>query len=558
MKDLSTIHQISKRLWQTWKGYRTQALLNTAIGVVLVACDLAFVWGTKLCIDIATHERNDVSLQMAIGLLCAIIAAQVALGVASRWIRAILGVRAQNHRQRTIFAHLLGGKWDNLRRYHSGDLLNRLEIDVARIVTFLTESLPSFVCTALRFIGAFALLYWMDRTLACIVVLILPFFIVSSKLYVRKMRRLTHDVRNTESRIQALLQESLQHTLVIKTLEQTATALARLSGTQLQLRGEIVEKTKYATFSSTLMNAGFAIGYMFTFGWGVVSLERGLITYGALIAFIQLVGQIQGPVRTLTKFVPVFINAFTATERLMELEDIPQETTSPRLSVGKKAGVQVENITFTYTPQGRHVFRNFSYDFPPGSITAIVGETGTGKTTLVRLLLALTSPQDGEVRIYGKSEDGRKATETTCTPASRCNFAYVPQGNTLLSGTIRDNLLLGKPDATPQELNDALDMAAAGFVHKLPDGLDTLCGEMGGGLSEGQAQRVAIARTLLKEAPVLLLDEATSALDAETERTVIRNIMERRGDRTLIFVTHRAEVLKYATQTLRLSRNAAP
>lgn len=558
MKDLSTIRQISKRLWQTWKGYRTQALLNTGIGVVLVACDLAFVWGTKLCIDIATHERNDVSLQTAIGLLCAIIAAQVALGVASRWIRAILGVRAQNHRQRTIFAHLLGGKWDKLRRYHSGDLLNRLEIDVARIVTFLTESLPSFVCTALRFLGAFALLYWMDRTLACIVVLILPFFIVSSKLYVRKMRRLTHDVRNTESRIQALLQESLQHTLVIKTLEQTATALARLSGTQLQLRGEIVEKTKYATFSSTLMNAGFAIGYMFTFGWGVVSLERGLITYGALIAFIQLVGQIQGPVRTLTKFVPVFINAFTATERLMELEDIPQETTSPRLSVGKKAGVKVENITFAYTPQGRHVFRNFSYDFPPGSITAIVGETGTGKTTLVRLLLALTSPQAGEVRIYGKSEDGRKATETTCTPASRCNFAYVPQGNTLLSGTIRDNLLLGKPNATPQELNDALDMAAAGFVHKLPDGLDTLCGEMGGGLSEGQAQRVAIARTLLKEAPVLLLDEATSALDAETEKTVIRNIMERRGDRTLIFVTHRAEVLKYATQTLRLSRNAAP
>lgn len=554
MKDLRTLRQLSRWLWQTWKGYRTQAMLNMTIGIVLVALDLAFVWVTKLSIDVATHERADATLRTALALLGGIIVAQVALGVAARWIRAVLGVRAQNHRQQAIFARLLGGDWSSLRRFHSGNLLNRLEIDVTQVITFLTESLPSFLCTALQFLGAFVFLYWMDRTLACIVVLILPFFVISSKLYVRKMRRLSHDVRDTESRIQALLQENIQHALVIKTLERTAAALARLSAAQRHLRGQVVRKTKYATVSSTLMNAGFAIGYLFTFGWGVTNLEQGLITYGALIAFIQLVGQIQGPVRSLTKFVPVFINAFTAAERLMELEDMPQERTAPRRLVGREAGIRVENVRFAYTAEGRHILRDFSYDFPPRSITAVVGETGSGKTTLIRLLLALARPQAGHIYIYGGQAAPDRSEE--CAPATRCNFAYVPQGNTLLSGTIRDNLLLGKPDATEAELLEALDTAAAGFVRRLPKGLDSPCGEMGDGLSEGQAQRIAIARTLLKDAPVLLLDEATSSLDAETEKTVIRHIVERQGHRTLIFVTHRPEVLKYATRVLRLVREA--
>lgn len=554
MKDLRTLRQLTRWLWQTWKGYRTQAMLNMTIGIVLVALDLAFVWATKLSIDVATHERDDATLRTALALLGGIIVAQVALGVAARWIRAVLGVRAQNHRQQAIFARLLGGDWSCLRRFHSGNLLNRLEIDVTQVITFLTESLPSFLCTALQFLGAFVFLYWMDRTLACIVVLILPFFVISSKLYVRKMRRLSHDVRDTESRIQALLQESIQHSLVIKTLEQTAAALARLSAAQRHLRGQVVRKTKYATVSSTLMNAGFAIGYLFTFGWGVTSLEQGLITYGALIAFIQLVGQIQGPVRSLTRFIPVFINAFTAAERLMELEDMPQERTAPRRLVGREAGIRVENVRFAYSAESRHILRDFSYDFPPRSITAVVGETGSGKTTLIRLLLALARPQAGHIYIYGGQTASGRSEE--CTPSTRCNFAYVPQGNTLLSGTIRDNLLLGKPDATEAELLAALDTAAAGFVRRLPKGLDSPCGEMGDGLSEGQAQRIAIARTLLKDAPILLLDEATSSLDAETEKTVIRHIVERQGHRTLIFVTHRPEILKYATQTLRLTRTA--
>ena len=564
MKNLRTIRQLVAWLWKTWHGYRTQAVLNTVVGLLLVAADLAFVWATKLAIDIATHVNQTVSLNQAILLLSAIIVLQILLGVASRWIRAILGVKAKNREQAVLFARLLGSKWQQLKQHHSGHLLNRIEIDVAGIINFLTETLPSFVCTLVQFVGAFLFLFWMDSTLACIIVCIIPVFLICSRLYVRKMRRLTHDVRDTESRIQAILQESLQHTLVIKTLEQTAGALKKLGVAHRRLRGEIITKTKYSTVSSTLMSTGFAVGYMVTFVWGVVSLEAGAITYGALIAFIQLVGQIQTPVRSLTKYIPVFISAFTAGERLMELEEIPQEEGDERHPIAAPVGIRLEQVHFSYTPESRCILRDFTHTFPPGSITAIVGETGSGKTTLIRLLLALAQPTSGTVRLFADPSGNAKGQgETLCSsaqfipasPSTRCNFAYVPQGNTLLSGTIRENLLMGNPDATELEMTEALHTAAAdGFVARLPKGLETLCGEMGDGLSEGQAQRIAIARTLLRKAPILLLDAATSSLDSATERLVLQRIVERRGNRTLIFITHRPEVLKYATHTLYLER----
>lgn len=548
---LGSINKLFAWLWTTWKGYRTQAVLNAVIGLSVVAADLAFVWITKLTVDIATHVNRDFGLRQAFAMLCCIVVLQVGLGIASRWVRATLGIEAQNRMRRKLFARLLNCEWKKLKKYHTGNLLNRIERDVRDVISFLTEDIPSFVTTCAQFLGAFIFLFWMDRTLACIIVLVIPFFVICSKLYIRKMRSLTHEIRESESRIQATIQESLQHSLVIKTLERTGTMCEKLSGLQRRLRGEVIVKTKYSTVSSTLMNIGFASGYLVTFIWGVTNLEKGLITYGALIAFIQLVGQIQGPVRTLTKFVPVFISTFTATERLMELEEIPVEKTNePVPEFAGTVGIDISRLTFSYTPDSRYIFNNFNFDFPPGSITAILGETGSGKTTLIRLLLALARPCEGWVTLYDE-----KGLRTPVSPAARSVFSYVPQGNTLISGTIRENLLLGNPDATEQQMAEALRNAAAEFVFLLPQNLDTVCGEMGDGLSEGQAQRIAIARALLKESPVLLLDEATSSLDAETERRVISNIISAYGYRTILFVTHRPEVLKYCTQTLRLEKN---
>lgn len=546
---LTSYPRLLRWLWRTWDGYRLQAMLNATVGLLLVLSDLSFVWATKWAVDIATDTEHSFSLRPAILMLGIIIVVQLLLGVASRWIKATLGVRAQNRMQRTLFGRLLGSNWKDMKRFHTGNLINRLERDVSDVVSFLTESIPSLVCTVMQFLGAFIFLFVMDRKLACIVVLVIPFFLLSSKLYVKKMRKLTHRIRDEESRIQAILQESLQHTLVIKTLERASTTIGKLSALQRSLRGEIVEKTKYSTISSLLMNASFAIGYLLTFTWGTVSLHRGLITYGALIAFVQLVGQIQQPIKQLTRFIPVFIGCFTATERLIEIESIPLEEAGDDVKLEGESGIRLRGVSFAYTPKSRKIFDRFDFDFPPGSVTAILGETGSGKTTLIRLLLSLVKPQEGSIHIYNNARE-----DVRIAPNTRCNFSYVPQGNTLFSGTIRENLLKSKPDATEEELYHALRLACADFVETLPEKLDTPCGEFGDGLSEGQAQRIAIARAVLKESAFLLLDEATSALDSETEHKVIENIVGHYRQRTLIFVTHRPEVLKHCTQTFTLHK----
>lgn len=544
---LSSYPSLLKWLWKMWQGYRTQALMNVVIGLGVVALDLLFVWATKLAIDIATGVDTQFSLKWAIFLLVCFACGQVGLGICSRWVSAVLGVRAQNKIQHDLYARLLGSGWRELRAYHTGNLLNRLETDVYTVITLLTENFPSFFTTIVKFLGAFLFLFWMDKTLALIVVIIVPFFVICSKLYMRKLRRLTHVIRDNDSKIQSLLQESLQHVVVIKTLGRQRTMLDRLASLQNLLYRETLRKTKYSTVSSTVVNAGFIAGYMLTFTWGTVSLQRGLITYGALIAFIQLVGQIQGPARQLARYVPLFISAFTATERLMELENIHHEAAKGDRLLYGRVGLRLEHLTFAYEKGSKKIFDNFSYDFPPKSITAILGETGSGKTTLVRLLLNLIRAQAGSLYLYDA-----QGLRLEASPDTRCNFAYVPQGNTLLSGTIKENLLLGRPDATDEDLHEALRLAAADFISELPDGIESICGEGGTGLSEGQAQRIAIARALLRRAPFLLLDEATSALDTETERRVLQNIVGTFEGRTVIVVTHRPEVLQYCTQVLDL------
>lgn len=545
MEKLTSSKDIFIWLYNTWKGYKLQTIINIAIGILLVFTDLAFVWGTKLCIDIATHNNTRFSLKSAITLLIILLITQLLLSYASKWVKATLGAKSTCQMQKENYRHLLQCDWSALKQYHSGDILNRLEKDIDSIVTFLTESIPSLLATVTRLIGAFLILYIMNKTLALIIIIICPLFLIISKLYVKKTRLITHDIRTSESKIQTTIQEGLQHITVLKTFGKTLWATEILNETQNNLKKGIKNKTIYSSISSLTMNFGFSAGYIITFTWGVLNLENGIITYGALIAFMQLIGQIQAPIRNLSRYIPIFINAFTASERIIELQAIKQEKLFYKPLLKGDVGIELKNVTFQY-PKGRHIFENFSYNFAPHSKTAIVGETGKGKTTLIRLVLSLLHPQKGYIEIYNKT------TRLSLTNLSRNNFSYVPQGNTLLNGTIKSNLILGNEYATETDMVNALTAACANFVFNSEKGLDMPCGEGGNGLSEGQAQRISIARALLKPCSILIMDEATSSLDEDTEKNVIKNITNLYPEKTIIFITHRPEILKYCTHVLHL------
>lgn len=537
---------IFRWLWHAWRGNRLQALLNAGIGLLSVVVSLGQVWAVQRAVDVAAGAIPG-SIYWAVTVMGLLILGSFALNIASIWVRNILGIRAQNRMQQRLLDRILRSEWHGREKLHSGDVLNRLEQDVANVVGFLTETIPNTLSVLAMFLGAFFYLFAMDRVLALITVAIIPLFLLVSKLYVRQMRQLTRNVRTSDSKVQSVLQETIQHRMLIKTLEGNSTMVGRLESTQSELRHHVVRRTAFSVFSNLILNFGFALGYLVAFTWAAVRMSARTLTFGGMTAFLQLVARIQGPARDLTKLVPAFVGVFTAAERLMELEEDPLEQQGDPVYLSAPCGVRLRDVGYAYDDREGQVIDHLSYDFYPGSCTAILGETGAGKTTLVRLILALIRPQQGQVEIYDRH--GSKEL----SPLMRCNFVYVPQGNTLMSGTIKDNLRLGKLTASDEEMAEALRTACADFVFDLPGGLDTLCGEQGGGLSEGQAQRIAIARALLRDRSIMLFDEATSALDPETERQLLQNVLAAH-DKTVIFITHRPAVVDYCDQTLKIDK----
>ena len=557
-----TIPQMLRWLWRAWRGNRLQAVLNATIGLLGVACSLASVWAMKRAIDTASGVTPG-SVVAAVAVMALIILAEFALGISRVWIKNILGVKAQNRMQQQMLAHMLRSEWRGREAMHSGDVINRLVSDVNNVVNFLTETLPSTLSTVTMFVGAFGYLYIMDSWLAVVTVAILPLFVLLSRFYVSRMRQLSRHIRQSDSLVQSLLTETMHHRVLVKAMEADDQMLQRLDDTQMELRQRVRRRTSFSVASNLVLNTGFSMGYLVAFLWGALRLQDGTITFGAMTAFLQLVYRIQGPARSLTRLAPAFVSVFTAAERLMELEEVPEEEQGEPQTMTPPCGVRFKDVSYHYADDEQQVVvSHANYDFRPGTCTAIMGETGTGKTTLVRLLLALVRPTSGSIDIYSQSNSHdadttdsttqRQAAQSqTLSPLHRCNFIYVAQGNTLLSGTLRENLLLGNPEATDGEMVRALHTACADFVDTLPEGLDTHFSEHGGGLSEGQAQRVAIARALLRPGSIMLLDEATSALDPDTEQQLLRNILAE-NRRTVIFVTHRPSVLDYCDNIIRM------
>ncbi|MCF0197059.1 MAG: ABC transporter ATP-binding protein, partial [Bacteroidaceae bacterium] len=391
--------EILRWLWLVSCGLRLQSVLNAIISILLVGLDFAFISATKWAVDIATG-KSEGELRWAAAILIAVVVARLIIGFSNRWIVAILGVRSQNKLQTRTFDILMQSEWRGLEERHTGDTLNRLEHDVRDITNTITDVIPSTLAVGIRLVGAFLFLYSMDRTLPFLLICISPAFVLLSKVYVNRMRALAHTIRATDSQIQSLLQESLQHRLVLKTLEQCHTMVRKLETLQQQLRQQVRHRTRFSSISALLLNMGFSTGYLVAFLWGVARLQEGSITYGVLLAFIQLVGQIQTPFREMSRYIPHLVSSLTACERLMELEATPQEETGEPLVLQQESGIRLRDVSFAYDQHHRTILQHLDYDFPPGSFTAIQGETGAGKTTLIRLILALMRPTQGCVELY--------------------------------------------------------------------------------------------------------------------------------------------------------------
>ena len=514
-------------------------------GVLNVSVSLCFVFVCKHLIDIATGISDD-SLETYIGWMAICLTAQLVLSVIRSRMANRTEVRLRNGLHNRLFAHLMKSQWNGRETFHSGDLLNRIEADTASVSDAICRMIPTVFVTIVQLVGALYFLSRLDIWLTGILVFIMPVALLFSKSYVRKMRRMSHEIRETDSRIQSHLQENLQHRIIVRTLEYTRQAVKKLSTLQTSLREQVYRRTDFSVFSRSMVQIGFMTGYAVAFLWGVFGLRDGTVTFGMMAAFLQLVSQIQRPMVDISRQISVFIRVLTATERLAELTALPLEQQGKPIQLEGSLGIRISHLHFSYPGSDQEVLADFSHDFHPGSLTAIVGETGVGKSTLIKLILALVQPKEGKIAVYNDQE------MVEVSPQTRCNLSYVPQGNTLFSGTIRDNLLRGNPYATEEDMRSALHTAVADFVFSLPEELDTVCGEQGTGLSEGQAQRIAIARGLLRPGNILLLDEPSSALDGETEKELLRRLAKEVTGRTVVLITHRERIAGLCSKVVRM------
>lgn len=496
---------------------------------------LSIVGITRRLIDVASGVCPGILWQQLLLLTLCMTISALLRGGASRvtvWLQHKLQSRLWEH----YFSLLLHAEWMSAKKIHSGDIMSRMNQDVDGVTNLLVVTIPVFIVTSLKLCGAFLYLYIMDTELALLLAVLVPTVLLLSKLYFKRMRLFSRLLKEQWSNVYQFFQETMQNREIVKALRAEPVCEDKLSCLQRGFMQAVSCRNHFSFYSNTVVMLGFSLGYLVTFAWGLYRLEDGTLTFGLLMAFLQLVNMIQGPSLGLAQLVPGFISSCTAVERLRELEDLKPE---PRgyccLLRGLKA-IEFKDVCFRYQPE-IPLLENLNWKFECGKMYALTGKTGCGKTTLIRLLLGFASPDKGDIYIKGDLQC------LSVRPGTRINFAYVPQDCSLFSGTIRDNLKMGKPGATEQDMISALRQAAADFVFDCPEGLDRQVNEQGGGLSGGQIQRLVIARALLAPGDILLLDEFTSALDEDTEFEIIASLKKNVENKLIIIVSHKRKVI---------------
>nr|MBP3597956.1 ABC transporter ATP-binding protein [Eubacterium sp.] len=546
------IYQYARRYWLAIIFYTFIGLLGTgiALGSNLVSKDL---------IDMITGHQTGALLKT----FCAMVGlalGSIVINQFSSYISNWISMKVDNEIKADIFSRMLVTDWESIASYHTGDLLTRWSSDASAISNGILNWIPSLIINTFKFISAFAIVIYYDATFAIFSFVGIPVTLLMSKTLMNRMINNNKRSADLNARMSGFNQEAFSNIQTIKAFDLIPLYVRYLKNLQKEYLTMRMDFQRMSMFSSILMAVvGLIVSYT-SYGWGIYRVWAGIISYGTMTMFLSLSGTLTGTLNSLISLVPNAISITTSAGRLMDILEMPKEDFSQDEAViafeqqNKTNGIRLKatDIDYTYA-NGACVFQAASLVANPHEIIALVGPSGEGKTTMLRLLLALLTPQNGTLCL--ENVDGSEALPLT--PSCRKVFSYVPQGNTMFSGTIAENMRNVKPDATDEEIIKVLKMACAwDFVNKLPTGIETPLKERGGGLSEGQAQRLSIARALLRRSPILLLDEATSALDVATERRILKQIQEDKYPRTCIVTTHRPSVLNICNRVYRIQDKA--
>lgn len=532
------------------KPYIGKISLMMFFNILSTVITLLMALVSKRIIDDAMGGGKNQVLTLIAVYFGMILAIQI-IGVFMTMMGTMLNERFSFGIRKQIYEKILASKWLEIQKYHTGDLMTRMTSDAGNIADGIINTLPSIITLLVELILVFVTLFYYSPLLAVFALLIAPVAGIVAWWLGGKMKRLQVKVQESEAAYRSFMQESIANLLIMKSFANEDYASERLVNLRENRFYWVFKRTKVGMISSTIMSMSFQLGYIVAFTYGALQVASGIITYGTMSVFLTLVNRVQAPIMELAQKIPKVVSILASAGRVIEIQDVVVEEHAEKNIEAKDIGLKIEHVDFGYTDEP--VLTDVNLDMKPGEMIAIVGESGIGKTTLIRLILSFMNSDNGNIHFYNA------AGEVEPTNASCREFmSYVPQGNTLFSGTIRENIRMGRLDATEEEMYEALRMASAyDFVTRLPKGLDTVIGEKGHGLSEGQAQRIAIARALIRKAPFLILDEATSALDEETELAVLEGIQQVSPKPTCLVITHRKSVLKYCDREVLIEHKKA-
>ena len=529
------MYQYAKKYWLSICFYIFAGVLGTFMG-------LGTSVASKYLIDAVSGIKKERIFFWAI-LIIGMTAANIFSNAVISRISARINVMIQNEIQADIFEKIIHTEWKELKEFRSGDLLNRLSNDAVQVASSVISWIPNCITKLIQFIGAFVIIFYYDPVMAGIALLSAPVMVACSRKFMHKMRSYNNEMREMTSSLMSFQDDAFQNIQTVKALDLMGIFKQKLQRLQNKYKEKVLDYNKFTVYTSSFMSAvGTGVSYV-CFGWSVYRLWMGYITTGTLLMFFQMANTLSSSFSSLVQIVPSAINAATCAGRLMAVSELEKEKYLDMdqiqlIQSKKKISIELKNADIRYN-DGKNVIQKGNFTANAGEVTAVIGPSGEGKTTLIRTLLGLLYPATGSAQI--KTTEGLYARISSGT---REFISYVPQGNTVFAGTIAENLRMVKKNATDEEIREALETACAyEFIKDMPGGIDTIVGEKGNGLSEGQAQRIAIARALLKDAPILILDEATSALDIETEEKILKSIMEAEQGRTCIVTTHRPSVL---------------